>query len=164
MSANHLDPGANRTHDLRFRNRTPAAQTGDSTGPRGGTEGHSGAPSPQQAHNGHAIKGNLLALGSADLAERFAAKFTPEPNTGCWLWTAALNNCGYAVLSLGIRTGNTRVVAYAHRVAWELEHGPVPDGLTLDHRCCVRHCVNPAHLEPVSHKVNCQRRSQREAA
>jgi hypothetical protein len=68
------------------------------------------------------------------------------------------------VLSLGIRTGNTRVVAYAHRVAWELEHGPVPDGLTLDHRCCVRHCVNPAHLEPVSHKVNCQRRSQREAA
>jgi hypothetical protein len=107
----------------------------------------------------NAIKPSLLALASGDIAERFASKFTPEPNTGCWLWTAALNNCGYAVLSLGSRKGRTSLIGYAHRIAWELEHGPVPEGLTLDHRCRVRHCVNPAHLEPVSHQVNCQRRS-----
>jgi hypothetical protein len=63
------------------------------------------------------------------------------------------------VLSLGSRKGRTSLIGYAHRIAWELEHGPVPEGLTLDHRCRVRHCVNPSHLEPVSHQVNCQRRS-----
>lgn len=105
-----------------------------------------------------AIKPSLLALASADIAERFAAKFTPEPNTGCWLWTAALNNCGYAVLSLGTTSGRTNLIGYAHRIAWELERGSVPEGLTLDHRCRVRHCVNVAHLEPVTHQVNCQRR------
>lgn len=105
-----------------------------------------------------AIKPNLLALASADIAERFAAKFTPEPNSGCWLWTAALNNCGYGVLGLGAKNGRTNLIGYAHRIAWELERGPVPEGLTLDHRCRVRHCVNVAHLEPVTHQVNCQRR------
>lgn len=111
----------------------------------------------------NAIKPALLASASADIADRFAAKFTPEPNTGCWLWTAALNNCGYGVLSLGSRVGNTSSVAYAHRVSWELAHGPIPEGLTLDHRCNTRSCTNPAHLEPVTHKENCRRREARAA-
>ena len=39
---------------------------------------------------------------------------------------------------------------YAHRFVYEAERGPIPSGLTLDHKCRVRQCVNPAHLEPVT--------------
>lgn len=42
----------------------------------------------------------------------------------------------------------------AHRVAYEAQRGAVPEGLTLDHICRVRHCVNPDHLQPVSTRVN----------
>lgn len=43
---------------------------------------------------------------------------------------------------------------FAHRRIYEMLRGPVPDDLTLDHLCRVRHCVNPAHLEPVSNREN----------
>ena len=42
----------------------------------------------------------------------------------------------------------------AHRVAYELTNGPIPDGLELDHLCRVRHCVNPSHIEAVTHREN----------
>jgi hypothetical protein len=45
----------------------------------------------------------------------------------------------------------------AHIVYWEGEHGPVPEGLELDHLCRNPPCVNPAHLEPVTHQQNMQR-------
>ncbi|MEE8234211.1 MAG: HNH endonuclease signature motif containing protein [Gammaproteobacteria bacterium] len=45
----------------------------------------------------------------------------------------------------------------AHRVSYEMENGLVPKGLELDHLCRVRNCVNPQHVEPVTHKENCQR-------
>jgi len=45
----------------------------------------------------------------------------------------------------------------AHRVAYELLVGPIPEGLTLDHLCRVRHCVNPDHLEPVTRLENWRR-------
>lgn len=47
----------------------------------------------------------------------------------------------------------------AHKVQWETVHGPVPDGLELDHLCRQRDCVNPAHLEPVTHAENMRRSS-----
>lgn len=83
---------------------------------------------------------------------------------GCWLWTGYVNREGYGVASLG----RTRV-ARAHRLAYELFIGPIPDGLTIDHLChgedslCPggvcdhRKCVNPAHLEPVPSGVNTMR-------
>lgn len=83
------------------------------------------------------------------LADRFDAKYTPEPNTGCWLWFGALTEKGYGILRLG--TG--RALA-AHRLAWELANGPIPDGLVVDHTCRVRCCVNPAHLRAVTARVN----------
>lgn len=42
----------------------------------------------------------------------------------------------------------------AHRFAYELAHGSIPEGMTIDHKCRVRHCVRPSHLEPVTGKVN----------
>lgn len=69
----------------------------------------------------------------------------------CWLWTAALSLDGYGRFQLD---GGPRL---AHRVAYQLQVGPIPEGLQLDHLCRVRNCVNPAHLEPVSHQENCAR-------
>lgn len=67
----------------------------------------------------------------------------------CWLWTASIRNQGYGVFWPQWRTN-----VPAHRWAYEQIIGPVPDGLELDHLCRVRNCVNPAHLEPVTHREN----------
>lgn len=73
---------------------------------------------------------------------------------GCWLWTGA--RAGRATLQYG-NTRWSRRVRYAHRVAYELLVGPVPDGLELDHLCRVPLCVNPAHLEAVTRSENVRR-------
>lgn len=67
----------------------------------------------------------------------------------CWLWTAGRTPEGYGKFWLDGRT------VLAHRVAFELGHGPIPDGLQLDHLCRVRHCVR--HLEPVTVRDNLMR-------
>lgn len=70
---------------------------------------------------------------------------------GCWLWQGAQNGHGYGALNVA---GKQRG---AHRVVYELLRGPIPTGLTLDHLCRRRHCVNPDHLEPVTIKENLRR-------
>lgn len=69
----------------------------------------------------------------------------------CWLWTGA--KCGGGRGGYGsIRIG--RSTKKAHRVAWELTNGPVPEGMKLDHICHNRACVRPDHLRVVTHKQN----------
>lgn len=80
----------------------------------------------------------------------FTAKVAVE-SSGCWTWTAHLDADGYGRLS---RRGFS---SYAHRVAYELQVGPIPSALVVDHLCRVRHCVNPAHLEPVTFAENIRR-------
>ena len=75
---------------------------------------------------------------------------------GCWVWQAATLK-GYGQFNVGHR------ICYAHRVAYELVVGPIPDGLELDHLCRNTLCVNPDHLEPVTMRVNILR-SQSEPA
>lgn len=78
-----------------------------------------------------------------------------RPDLGpCWLWTGAKNNKGYGQLGL---TGRGAGSVLAHRLAYNLLVGPIPDGLQLDHLCRNRTCVNPAHLEPVTHQENLRR-------
>lgn len=78
---------------------------------------------------------------------RFWAKVSPPNGAGCWLWTATLVR-GYGQFGIGSRR------QYAHRVAYELLVGPVPEGLQLDHLCRTPACVNPAHLDPVTCREN----------
>ena len=102
---------------------------------------------------------NLLAgLSSADLQRlrtRFDEKWTPEPNTGCYLWTASVNNGGYGIFGFRV-DGRTRAVG-AHRLNYEMTFGPIAEDLDIDHKCRIRSCVNPAHLEAVSHRENMRR-------
>lgn len=71
-------------------------------------------------------------------AERFWAKV--RKSEGCWLWIGATRRDGYGHFKL-----NGKAVA-AHRVAYELGNGPIPDGLYVCHRCDVRNCCRPSHL------------------
>lgn len=84
-------------------------------------------------------------------AERFWAKVDQSAGPdGCWIWTGARTTAGYGHFTLS----KPRRGVYAHRFAYELLVGPIPDGLPLDHLCRNRRCVNPAHLEPVTHREN----------
>lgn len=85
--------------------------------------------------------------------EFFESKLIPEPNTGCWLWTGSTgNNGGYGRLRW---TDSKRRMA--HVVAYELYVGPLAANLEIDHKCKVRLCCNPEHLEAVSRAENMRR-------
>lgn len=74
-----------------------------------------------------------------------------EAPTGCWEWDGTLSVEGY-----GVFRENYRQIK-AHRWTYEQFVGPIPDGLTIDHLCRNRRCVNPAHLEPVTAGENARR-------
>lgn len=82
--------------------------------------------------------------------ERFWSMVIRDPDSECWFWTAHIQRNGYARFQ-GNEIG---VTVLAHRFAYELLVGPIQEGLQLDHLCRNRHCVNPAHLEPVTCREN----------
>lgn len=91
----------------------------------------------------------MSAVLLPDEQSRFWAKVRKRED-GCKVWTAAVNSRGYGCFRLS-RTAETYL---AHRLAWELERGPVPEGLTLDHRCENVLCVNTDHLEITTRRAN----------
>lgn len=86
-----------------------------------------------------------------DAMERIIAGVV-ETEHGCWLWQGSTDGDGYGYAWDGVR------VVRAHRLAYESFVAPIPEGLELDHLCRIRGCVNPGHLEPVTHAENDRRR------
>ena len=74
------------------------------------------------------------------LAERFWTKVNKTDT--CWLWTRSLTIHGYGKIG---ETTTGRTLA-AHRVSWELEYGPIPEGMSILHKCDTPACVRPSHL------------------
>ncbi len=83
-------------------------------------------------------------------------RFTASRRWDCWEWQGALDRGGYGKLSGTDSEGKRRHII-AHRFVYEQLIGPIPDGLTIDHLCLNKACVNPYHLEPVSNRENIRR-------
>lgn len=78
-----------------------------------------------------------------------------EDENGCWIWQGYIANVGYGRLYLEGQ------YAYAHRLSYEQAHGQIPDELEIDHTCSNKRCINPAHLEAVTHAENVRRWAER---
>jgi hypothetical protein len=82
-------------------------------------------------------------------------------SSGCWLWTGAKSSRPgwpqHAYPMYAVTTRPPRMM-HAHKFAYEWELGPVPVGLEIDHTCRNKLCVNPEHMEAVTHQENCKRR------
>lgn len=96
------------------------------------------------------------------LLDRIMDKVEMVTESGCWLWTARLDDGGYGLIGFYDpiayhNSGKKSVQKRAHVAAYELLIGTIPSGMELDHVCRVRCCVNPYHLEPVTHAENVRR-------
>ncbi len=90
-----------------------------------------------------AIIGSMAKPGPnpRPLEERFSEKFISIGTGGCWPWTAATNYYGYGKISVSRSHWD-----FAHRVAWPIHYGEIPDNMLVLHRCDNPLCVNPSHL------------------
>jgi hypothetical protein len=99
---------------------------------------------------------------TASMAKRFEAQTHPEPNTGCWLHEGSPKNAyGHAAFKLG---GRGTPVEFAHRVAYRLAYGEIPNGKMVLHTCDTACCVNPAHLYAGTAKDNARDMLERNRA
>jgi hypothetical protein len=95
--------------------------------------------------------GTTELLPVVPFEQRFWSSVAVGDASKCWLWTRPPACNGYGVIS---RFNHEH---YAHRIAYELAHGPIADDLTVDHLCRMRTCVNPNHLELVTRAENTRR-------
>jgi hypothetical protein len=108
---------------------------------------------PTKPRSNYARGRDLEHRVRTELGERFMSKFSINEEAGCWVWDAYTDPRGYGRYTVSKADRS----ALAYRVAWVAVHGAVPEGMELDHLCRNPSCVNPAHLEPVTHQENCQR-------
>jgi hypothetical protein len=100
---------------------------------------------PMRYLPGHNARGQVLRQGPDWLPED-RGWLTP-----CHIWQHHKTKGGYGRATDPKQPGRQE---YAHRLAWEAANGQIPEGLEIDHLCRQRDCVNPAHLEPVTSRVN----------
>jgi hypothetical protein len=93
------------------------------------------------------------------LTDRFWRKVDRRLDDECWPWLGGIDPKGYGQFHISTPSGRRTV--RAHRIAYELTFGPIPNDMPLDHvrdrGCTLKHCVNPYHLEPVTHAENMKR-------
>ena len=86
------------------------------------------------------------------MSDRFWLKVgRPDEPSACWMWKASRLGGGGA-FAVGSRKDGTARVVYAHRHAWELVNGPIPEGMVVRHTCGQPLCCKPAHLELGTHQ------------
>lgn len=103
------------------------------------------------------VQQNLNLIGQRPLtpeerSKHFDALWTLNTVTGCHIWQGGLSSNGYGIFGLDGRKTNN-----AHIYADNRARGPIPPGLERDHTCNVRRCVNPDHIERVTHAENIRR-------
>lgn len=99
--------------------------------------------------NNKAVRGN-------NMKENLMKRVTQTE--GCWFWEGKKTYNGYGFFNYRLK--GKVVGGMAHRMVYELCVGKIPDGLTLDHLCRVRECVNPDHLDPCTIGENIRRGSR----
>jgi hypothetical protein len=104
-------------------------------------------------------RGRILCPGGKVTVERTrrtydqnTSEYLIDLETGCWVWQRAKTKAGYGQVPIDGK------MLYAHRVYYENNVGPIPEGLVLDHLCKNPACCNPDHLEPVTQAENMRRR------
>lgn len=98
----------------------------------------------QQSRKGNELK--PLSRKSLPFDKRFWSKV--DKSSDCWVWTSGTTKHGYGMFCYEGRMKG------AHVVSWEIENGPVPDGMKVDHRCHTEACVRPSHLRLLTHGGN----------
>lgn len=99
-------------------------------------------------HYKYAVAHGHIVTGPKTVADRLEAHIARVPIAGCWIWIGALGPKGYGSINF------EGAMRSAHRVAYRVWVGPIPEGLDVLHRCDVRPCINPAHLYAGSHAQN----------
>lgn len=101
--------------------------------------------------NGHTLRKHAARM-NRERAIPWRQRVTASER-GCLVWLGCLNSKGYGCIGDG--SGG---VVLTHRMVWEEQHGSIPDGLTIDHRCLEKRCLNTAHMELVTRGENSRRR------
>ena len=92
-----------------------------------------------------------------EVLPRWTGRVTVTPEKGCWEWSGTKDKDGYA----HVATKKVPNTSRGHRIAYTLLVGAIPEGLTLDHECEVKHCINPDHLDPCTAVDNVKRAAER---
>lgn len=112
------------------------------------------APMIQALLDGRKTRRRIYARKGEDrnapehLAKRLANGLDDAPEDGCWEWQRTRSRDGYGTLTINGRA------AYAHRLAYELSKGAIPDGMDVMHSCDNPRCINPDHLSAGTRNQN----------
>jgi HNH endonuclease len=107
----------------------------------------------REVENADLVTADRVVARTRSAPDRFWSKLDQQlPLIGCWEWRGAVSNTGYGCFEYE----RNRVMS-THRYSYLQLVGAIPSGLVLDHLCRNKRCVNPDHLEPVTHAENVQR-------
>lgn len=94
-------------------------------------------------------------MNAEEIKERFETYTHHIPFSGCRIWIGGINRRGYGQFSVAGKTKK------AHRISYRLYVADIPAGHDVDHRCNTPCCVEPSHLEAVTHAENMRRQGER---